>query len=105
MVRPYCPDGSFIDDALNCVLETSCQSAVYCNGKGGVYDEDLEGCFCTDAKSDPEAYCDAECEFKSLKVFITRDSMIEMEAGDLYESFDPEEMGNKFVTKGIKCPD
>ena len=60
-MRPICPDDQFVSDDNRCELKSICETDAYCNGDGGVYDEDLENCFCDGVSNNPEFYCAAEC--------------------------------------------
>ena len=85
-------------------MKASCANLSYCNGKGGVYDETLDNCFCDGLNNAPEFYCDANCQFKSLKVYYTRDGFIEMEANGVNRVFAIDEFDDKFFFAGLDCP-
>ena len=85
--------------------KTVCGTAEYCDGEGGTYDESLENCFCNNVATNPEFYCDAQCEYQSLKVYLTNDGKIELKAGGVSRVFDVSDFGEAFLLDALPdCP-
>ncbi len=86
------------------MLKSACETEEYCNGEGGVYDPELDNCFCDNVESSPVFYCDADCQFEALKVFYTKDDKIEMESAGRSRTFNQEDFGENFFFAGMSCP-
>lgn len=46
IMKPICPKTQFVNEENKCVEQDSCKDTKNCNGKGGVFDQALGGCFC-----------------------------------------------------------
>lgn len=74
---PLCSNDEFVNDEMRCVNKNICQSSLYCQNEGnGAFSEALNGCFCNGISSQPEDYCDIDCQNEALKVFLTKDGTI-----------------------------
>ena len=104
IVEPLCPAGQFVDVDNKCVPQSACETEDYCNGAGGVYDADLDNCFCDNQENNPEYYCDAQCQFEALRVYQTKDDKIELTSAGVSRVFDLSEFGESFLLAEGSCP-
>lgn len=100
---PECTEAQFTDNENKCIDKSSCEGPEYCNGAGGVYDENLGGCFCNDVSNEPDDYCDSACEYAALKVYYTDKDTIYMQAGGLSRDFPLTAFGEAFLLDGLSC--
>jgi len=104
VIEPICPSDQFVNADNKCVPKSDCSSTDYCNGEGGEYNSDLDDCFCANVDSNPDSYCDADCQFEALKVFFTKDGYIEMEAAGRSRVFETSDFGQSVFLRGLECP-
>lgn len=89
-------------------MKSSCLNAELCDGKGatnGYYDSALVGCFCKNQASDPSDFCDANCEKKSLKAFITPSKKVVLQADGKQQVYNIEDFDDKIYLDGYVCND
>lgn len=107
MIKPNCPNGDyFVNDQLECQLKSSCGTVLLCgDSEGAIFDEELNGCFCTSPPVKESDFCDAQCETDSLKVFIRSDGSVEMQAGAKVEHLDlGAYLDVRVDTSDLACP-
>jgi hypothetical protein len=104
-MAPVCPGTfNFINEFGECVAKNWCDTYYKCPTAGS-FNEEMNGCFCSNVVADPLQYCDSVCEKESLKAYIDSTGTIILEAGSDSMRVDPIEFGDSVDVSGIACQD